>query len=50
MRAGVDNFTKNVGPIDQSEYIRNTSDLYVSVDEEFQQKLNTKPSSTPFGC
>lgn len=50
LRAGVDNFTKNVGPIDQSEYIKNTSDLYVYVDEEFQQKLNTKPSSTPFGC
>jgi len=50
MKAGIDNFTKNVGPIDQSEYVTNTNDQCILVDEEFQKEMNTKPSSTPFGC
>ena len=50
MKAGIDNFTKNVGPIDQSEYVSNTNDQCILVDEEFQKEMNTKPSSTPFGC
>jgi hypothetical protein len=50
MKAGIDNFTKDVGPIDQSEYVSNTNDQCILVDEEFQKEMNTKPSSTPFGC
>ena len=50
MKTGIDNFTKNVGPIDQSEYVSNTNDQCILVDEEFQKEMNTKPSSTPFGC
>ena len=50
MKAGIDNFTKNVGPINQSEYVSNTNDQCILVDEEFQKEMNTKPSSTPFGC
>jgi len=50
MKAGIDNFTKNVGPIDQSEYVSNTNDQCILVDEQFQKEMNTKPSSTPFGC
>jgi hypothetical protein len=49
-RAGLVNYSKNVGPIDQSEYINNTNNYCVTADIEFQQKMNTKPSSTPFGC
>ena len=50
MKAGIDNFTKNVGPIDQTEYVTNTNNQCILVDEEFQKEMNTKPSSTPFGC
>ena len=50
MKAGIDNFTKNVGPIDQSDYVKNTNDQCIMIDEQFQKELNTKPSSTPFGC
>ena len=50
MKSGIDNFTKDVGPIDQSEYVSNTNDQCILVDEEFQKEMNTKPSSTPFGC
>ena len=50
MRVGIDNFTKEVGPIDQSDYIKNTNDQCILADEEFQNELNKKPSSGPFGC
>ena len=50
MKAGIDNFTKTVGPIDQSDYVKNTNDQCIMIDEQFQKELNTKPSSTPFGC
>lgn len=50
MKSGIDNFTKTVGPIDQSDYVKNTNDQCIMIDEQFQKELNTKPSSTPFGC
>jgi len=50
MKAGIDNFTKTVGPIDQSDYVKNTNDQCIMIDEQFQKEMNTKPSSTPFGC
>ena len=49
-RAGIDHFTKDVGPKDQSEYLTLREDPCVTIDKEFQKQLNTKPSSTPFGC
>lgn len=50
MKTGIDNFAKNVGPIDQSDYIKNTNDQCIFIDEQFQNELNNKPSSGPFGC
>ena len=49
-RAGVDNFTKQVGPLSGTEYLEKVGDECVSIDINFQNKLNTKPSSTPFCC
>lgn len=41
---------KQLGPLSSSEYLENINDECVSIDINFQKKLNTKPSSTPFGC
>ncbi len=49
-RAGVDNFSKDVGPKDQSEYLSQRKDPCVTIDTQFQSELNNKPPSTPFGC
>jgi len=49
-RAGIVPFTKNVGPLSGTEYLEKVGDECVSIDINFQNKLNTKPSSTPFGC
>lgn len=49
-RAGIVDFKKDVGPINQSQYVENTNDKCVSNDITFQQKANTGLSSTPFGC
>ena len=32
------------------EYTEKRGDQCVTIDIEFQDKQNTKPSSTPFGC
>jgi hypothetical protein len=46
----IDKTTKRVGPLDSSEYIANISDKCAPTDVEFQDKLNNKSTSTPFGC
>ena len=49
-RSGIDHFTKDVGPKDQSAYLTLREDPCVTIDTQFQSELNNKPPSTPFGC
>jgi len=42
--------TKEVGPLSESDYIAKLGDECVTVDVEYQDQKNNKPSSTPFGC
>jgi hypothetical protein len=49
-RAGIVPFTKIVGPLCSKEYSEKLGDQCVSIDIKFQDKQNTKPASTPFGC
>ena len=44
-RAGIVPFTKNVGPLSGTEYLEKVGDECVSIDINFQNKLNTKPSN-----
>jgi len=49
-RAGIVPFIKNVGPLCSKEYSEQLGDKCVTIDIAFQDKQNTKPSNTPFGC
>jgi len=49
-RAGIVPFTKKLGPLRSNEYSEKLGDQCVSIDIKFQDKQNTKPASTPFGC
>jgi hypothetical protein len=45
-----ENYTKTVGPIDESQYIQNLNDGCTSIDTEFQKTQNQATQKTPFGC
>jgi len=49
-RAGIVPFTKNMDTMCSKEFAEKRGDQCVTIDIEFQDKQNTKPPSTPFGC
>ena len=42
--------TKEVGPLTGSDYTAKLGNECVTIDVEYQDQQNNKPSSTPFGC